>query len=363
MGQDVIFASNKPGHDNFELFMVDVEGAKEPVQVTDLAGFDGLPVPSPDGKRLAWTSSRSGAGAGQVFLADWNHAKALGALSDVPTRPGLDSMSRRASVRRGLVLCVALFVFHITCIGAQEHASRRQAHVTALASDAAEGRATGSPGERVASEYIISELRRIGALPLPGLRDYRVPFEFTAGARDGGSSISVTSAGTAASARSNLRNDIQALSFSADDDLRAGRFHGLRHRRPTEPGRKLLTAYANLDVKDKIVVVLRYFPENADPKIRSVLARYSDLRYKESAARQRGARGMVVIAGPRSPNAGAVIPMSFDSAISASGLVAVSIGKQVARALFASPARTLEDAQRALDSGESAVRQTWLCRG
>jgi len=85
-GQYVIFASNKPGHDNFELFMVDVEGAKEPVQVTYSAGFDGLPVPSPDGKRLAWTSSRSGAGAGQVFLADWNHAKALGALSDAPPR-------------------------------------------------------------------------------------------------------------------------------------------------------------------------------------------------------------------------------------------------------------------------------------
>ena len=85
-GQYVIFASNKLGHDNFELFMVDVEGAKEPVQVTYSAGFDGLPVPSPDGKRLAWTSSRSGAGAGQIFLADWNHAKALGALSDAPPR-------------------------------------------------------------------------------------------------------------------------------------------------------------------------------------------------------------------------------------------------------------------------------------
>jgi Tol biopolymer transport system component len=90
-GQYVIFASNKLGHDNFELFMVDVEGAKEPAQVTYSAGFDGLPVPSPDGKRLAWTSSRSGAGTGQIFLADWNHAKALRALSDAPPR--------RASVR------------------------------------------------------------------------------------------------------------------------------------------------------------------------------------------------------------------------------------------------------------------------
>jgi hypothetical protein len=264
-------------------------------------------------------------------------------------------MSRRASVRRGLVLCAALFVFHTACVGAQEHASRTKAHVTALASDAAEGRATGSPGERVASEYIISELRRIGALPLPGLRDYRVPFDFTAGARDGGSSISVTSARDGRTGTFESRNDIQALSFSADATISAPVvFTGYGIVVPPNQGVSY-DSYANLDVKDKIVVVLRYFPENADPKIRSVLARYSDLRYKGSAARQRGARGMIVIAGPRSPNAGAVIPMSFDSAISASGLVAVSIGEQVVRALFASPARTLEDAQRALDSGESAA--------
>ena len=87
-GQYVIFASNKLGHDNFELFMVDVEGAKEPVQVTYSAGFDGLPVPSPDGKRLAWTSSRSGAGVGQIFVGDWNHAKALEALKSAPPRQG-----------------------------------------------------------------------------------------------------------------------------------------------------------------------------------------------------------------------------------------------------------------------------------
>ena len=84
--QYILFASNKLGHDNFEVFIVDREGAKEPVQVTYSPGFDGLPVPSPDGKRIAWTSSRSGAGAGQIFLADWNHAKALEALKKAPAR-------------------------------------------------------------------------------------------------------------------------------------------------------------------------------------------------------------------------------------------------------------------------------------
>jgi Tol biopolymer transport system component len=85
-GAYFIFASNKLGFENFELFIVDAAGTKEPVRVTYTDGFDGLPVPSPDGTRLAWTSSRSGGGAGQLFLAEWNHAKALEALRTAPPR-------------------------------------------------------------------------------------------------------------------------------------------------------------------------------------------------------------------------------------------------------------------------------------
>lgn len=66
--------------------MVDAEGAKEPVRVTYTTGFDGLPVPSPNGRQLAWTSSRSGGSAGQLYLAEWNHAAALEAVRNAPPR-------------------------------------------------------------------------------------------------------------------------------------------------------------------------------------------------------------------------------------------------------------------------------------
>ena len=85
-GAYIIFASNKLGFENFELFMVDTQGTKEPLRVTYSDGFDGLPVPSPDGKTLAWTSSRSGGAAGQLFLAQWNHEKALEAIRNAPPR-------------------------------------------------------------------------------------------------------------------------------------------------------------------------------------------------------------------------------------------------------------------------------------
>jgi Tol biopolymer transport system component len=85
-GEYVIFASNKLGFENFELFLVDIDGRKAPVRVTYSDGFDGLPVPSPDGTLLAWTSNRGGGREGQIFLAQWNHEAARAALKAAPTR-------------------------------------------------------------------------------------------------------------------------------------------------------------------------------------------------------------------------------------------------------------------------------------
>jgi Tol biopolymer transport system component len=85
-GEYLLFASNKLGFENFEIFLVDVGGTREPVRVTYSEGFDGLPVPSPDGRRLAWTSSRGGGREGQIFLADWNHEAARRALAAAPPR-------------------------------------------------------------------------------------------------------------------------------------------------------------------------------------------------------------------------------------------------------------------------------------
>ena len=88
-GQYILFASNKLGFENFEVYMVDIDGKKEPVRITYADGFDGLPVPSPDGRQLAWTSTRAGGSEGQIFLAQWNHEKALEALKAAPLRVGV----------------------------------------------------------------------------------------------------------------------------------------------------------------------------------------------------------------------------------------------------------------------------------
>ena len=86
-GDYFIFTSNKLGFENFELFVVDAKGEHEPVRVTFTPGFDGLPVFSPDGKKLCWTSGRTSDGKSQLFLADWNDAAARAALQTAQ-KPG-----------------------------------------------------------------------------------------------------------------------------------------------------------------------------------------------------------------------------------------------------------------------------------
>ena len=228
---------------------------------------------------------------------------------------------------------------------------RTRAHVEALAADALEGRLTGSAGEQQAAAYIVEQLRAIGAQPLPGQHDFRLPFQFTAGVSDGGTSVAIPGGG-----RWQDPARVQALSFSDSAEVTgevvfAG--YGLVVPDTEDFG---YDSYATLDVTDKIVLVLRYFPEDVDQEMRGMLSRYSGLRYKAMAARQRGAKAIVVVAGPRSPNAGETVAMTFDTAISGSGIVAASISAEVAAAIFQhAPSRDLEALQAELDTGNPHI--------
>ncbi len=241
------------------------------------------------------------------------------------------------SFRLGRALGLAL-----TTVAVRADVTELRRYVTTLASDRFAGRLAGSDGERLAREFIVSELKRIGAKPLPGRADFAMPFEFTAGARDGGTSVS-------------LPGKARALSFSDTGEVTAPAvFAGYGIVVP-ESQSFGYDSYATLDVKGKVVVVLRYFPEDADQQTRGVLARYSDLRYKAMAARQHGAVAMLVVTGPRSPNAGELIPMTFDTALAGSGIVAASIDAAAGGALFAAAGKTLGDVQQSLDSGNPHV--------
>ena len=76
-GKYIIYSSNILGHANFELFMVDTKGLNPPIRVTNTEGTDILPVFSPDGENIAWSTTRTSDGTSQIHYAQWNHSRAL----------------------------------------------------------------------------------------------------------------------------------------------------------------------------------------------------------------------------------------------------------------------------------------------
>lgn len=67
-GRHVIYATSAHGHANYELYALRDDGSHN-TRVTFRAGFDGLPVFSPDGKYLMWSSKRSPDNTTQIFIA------------------------------------------------------------------------------------------------------------------------------------------------------------------------------------------------------------------------------------------------------------------------------------------------------
>ena len=260
-------------------------------------------------------------------------------------------MSRDGLSSRVIAGFVCVSLCGVAWSAAAQELTPSRAHIEALAADDLQGRLTGSEGAQRAADYIVEQLAELGAVPLPGYDGFRLPFKFTAGVSDAGSAVAINGG-----SRWDEGDQVQALSFSDSAEVEgevvfAG--YGLVVPESQDFG---YDSYATLDVTDKIVVVLRYFPEDVDRDLRGILSRYSGLRYKAMAARQRGAKALLVLAGPRSPNAGVTVPMTFDTAIAGSGIVAASVGRAVGAAIFSYVThRTLDAIQAELDTGNPHV--------
>lgn len=342
-GKYVIFASNKMGFSNFELYMVDAQGKRQPVRVTSTDGFDGLPVFSPDGKQLCWTSNRTPEKKSQLFIARWNHDAALAALEQAPEREidaGEMSADNAPSQNNGT---------DKDALSPEITAADLQHHVGYLASDKLEGRMTGTQGTKLAAHFIISQLQAAGLQPLPGMDAYLQEFEFTSGIEVVPDRNHLNLLADEETTTFEVEQDFRPLPFTLDAQVEGEVvFAGYGLSVPGEMGEGY-NSYANIDVEDKIVLVLRYVPEQVEMERRQVLNRYAGLRYKALIARENGAKALLVVSAPNSPNAGELVPLDFDNSAAGSGIVAASVSGRVAEMMFASAGKDLAEVQSELD--------------
>jgi len=357
-GEYAIFASNKLGFANFELFIVDARGTKEPVRVTYTDGFDGLPVFDPQGTHLSWASSRgmTEPHVAQIFLAAWDHDAACTALAAAPPRgtpePAFTGHGTGASgwPAYGLPTPKPGLEPALTADDLCEH-------VKFLAADALEGRMTGTPGCDQAGKYIAARFTEIGLEPLGDGGGYGQEFPFPAGIElvPAKNDMQITVGGmgmpAAEPVTAILDTDFRPLSFAANASVTgevvlAG--YGLVV--PAETGKAKYDAYDGLDVKDKLVLVLDGVPEKLSQEERIRFSHYASIRYKAKQALQRGAVGFLLVVGPNSVGAGELLPLERTG--SDAGIVAVSISGALADRLLQATHLTLDQLQTALDDGQ-----------
>ncbi len=337
-GRYLIFTTNLHGFSNFELYLVDHEGRRNPVRVTSREGFDGLPVFLPDGRHLAWTRTTT-SGSSQIFFADWDHKRALTLLfgdGAVPQSTTLDGLNPEIEWTSGPIRSVDL---------------RR--HVEFLASDELEGRLTGSAGAQQAGEYIADFFSRLGLEPAGKDGSYFQSFEFTSGVQLGERNRLIAVPGV----RLELDNDWRPLAFSKTGPVgpRGVVFAGYGIVAPSRETQEEYDSYVHLDVEDKWVLIFRYLPEQVNPERRQHLSRHSSLRYKAMAARDRGAAGLLIVSGPNSGVERELVGLGMDASLAASGIVVLSLRDAVAQNLLENSGRALKTLQDQLDTGEQVM--------
>ena len=334
-GDYVIFGTSVHGYANFELYIVDSDGEKDPVRVTSSETFDSLPVFSPDGRTLAWSSSRTANKQAQLFMAEWNDERARDLLG----------LEEKTVILPGEVPALPDSVAEIA-------ADDLRQHVEVLASEAMEGRLTGSQGEKLATDYVAQAFERLGLEPAGDDGSYYQPFEFTAGVTLGeGNRLDF--AGIEATAE--VDRDWRPLGMSREGDIEAAGivFAGYGVVAPAgENNQGAYDSYEGLDVDGKWVMLFRHLPEDIGAERRQHLHRYADLGYKAAVARERGAAGLIVVSGPNSGVQDELVPLGFDSATAGSALGAVSISNDLAAVILSGLEKDLATLQSDLDEGE-----------
>ena len=238
---------------------------------------------------------------------------------------------------------------------------RLRAHVTYLASDALEGRRTGTPGAEAAARYLAREFMRYGLRPGRGApspaateKDYLQEFPYVAGVELGGGNsltlvrrVDTTTQGAPPAVDFKVGEDWMPLGFSSNGRVKEASavFVGFGVRAP-EAG---YDDYKGADAAGKVAIAFSGTPDGDGPHGR--FARAGELRFKAAAARAAGAKALLLVAAEENFRDERLARLSYDNRGGDAGLPAAVISRQAAAKIFG-----LIDASR-LASFEKRLRE------
>lgn len=371
-GQWILFSSNHEttykDRRNFDLYLIDIKGTCMK-KLTNHPSADVLPVFSPDGKWISFTSKRVGEES-QIYRmpfvmpqgcvdpkTSYDAARAL----HFPKPPQAHA-SAQAQGRR-IYRHYRHYRQHRSAQGKSHHpGATPSAHthkattqtsgpspaatqallqhplvqdLAFLSSPFLEGRDAGTQGIAIASRYIAHQFKHMGLLPGGEQNTFFQYFSTTLGVKLGtGNHLATTAQGQQKTWK--IQQDFIPFGFSASGTLQGSVvFAGYGVTAPALG----YDDYKNLDVKGKIVLLMRHTPfwkqKGPHPwKDRKDL--YAEFRYKLLNARSHGATGVLLVDTPRGAGEKEqpLVSLRLSRGLSDAGIPALHIKSQVAEHLL-----------------------------
>ena len=211
--------------------------------------------------------------------------------------------------------------------------SRLQQHVSYLASDGLDGRRTGTAGANDAARYIAGEFARLGLQPVSGggsrrpsrhMARFLQTFPFVAGVELGKANEFgfLRESGFQGNQTLSVGEEWMPLGFSSNAKVTGVLlFVGFG----ITASEHNYDDYAGLPVKDSVAVALQGTPDADSPHGR--FARYEGIRWKAIAARNAGAKALVVIAREHSFKDERLAKLAYDNSGGDAGLPVVVISR------------------------------------
>ena len=248
-----------------------------------------------------------------------------------------------------IVLAVAM-----SALQAQQPASsspsveRLRSHITFLASDALEGRRSGSPGANDAAHYIAGEFSQMGLRPAfqtiraPKNRgearsNYRQAFPYVTSVAVGKNNQLTL---MAASGSSGATPELTVLQIQKDWLPLGLSTNGRIENAPVIFVGYGITAselkyddYSGANAKGRVALVFSGTPDGDNPH--GQFGRYEDVRWKAIAARNAGAAALIVIATEGNFKDDRLSRLRYDNSAGDAGLPVIGLSRQAAERLFA----------------------------
>ena len=240
---------------------------------------------------------------------------------------------------------------------------RLRKDVTYLASDALDGRRTGTQGANDAADYIAREFSGLGLNP--GMQTakptrnrgqsrarYLQPFPYVSKVELGKNNLFFVNPGRADDTMQfRVGEDWLPLGFSSNGDIKAAEvvFAGYG----ISSSELKYDDYAVSNAKDRVAIVFAGTPDADNPHGQFVQA--GQIRFKAAAARAAGARGLLIIANEEKLQDDRLARLSYDNAGDA-GIPVVVISRALARQILQAELPELQKAADARTAAESQLR-------